>query len=638
MKKKIVSLIMSAALLAGLVPVNIKAQELEKQMQTEATSSDAYELDVIEAEGETLVEDTLEVEANQVQINEDNFPDENFRKYIKENFDKNNDDIVDDVGSITTINVSACGIYSLKGIEFFGALEELFCSGCQLTSLDVSKNTALESLICFGCNLTSLDVSKNTALERLDCYQNRLTSLDVSKNMALEWLDCDGNQLINLDVSKNTSLRRLVCGYNQLTSLDVSKNASLSQLGCNDNQLTSLDVSKNTALGHLNCGGNRLTSLDVSKNTALEWLECYENQLTSLDVSKNMALKDFNCYQNQLTSLNVCKNTSLTKLNCGYNSLTSLDVSKNASLTELNCSHNPLTNLDVSKNASLTELNCSHNPLTNLDVSKNTLLDVLMIDSNITTDISSKKLMMSLYICVPQLKGTIDFSNITGIEKYMSGSGWDVNTKKLTYELEIYDDYSSEWHKIGRTTLYLDTGRFSTYQDCNFYRDVYGDVRCYDSNGDPVIDEFKCDGTYTYYFQADGTAMRNRLTYHPDGKHVIYFDENGHEVFSNFHHVEKSIAGEAVDDFCFFDVYGYLYVDVMTYDQAGEKLYYVNPYGVIEQNKWFEFSDTCVWAGTTNKVGKGYGYANADGTLMVNTYTYDWRGNFVYLQGNGHMK
>ncbi|MCM1287290.1 MAG: hypothetical protein NC240_03190 [Clostridium sp.] len=45
MKKKIVSLIMSATLFAGLMPVNIKAQELdEEQMQTEATSSDAYAL------------------------------------------------------------------------------------------------------------------------------------------------------------------------------------------------------------------------------------------------------------------------------------------------------------------------------------------------------------------------------------------------------------------------------------------------------------------------------------------------------------------------------------------------------------------------------------------------------------------
>ena len=442
----------------------------ESTAEDTATSSNADELDITEPEEEILVEDTLRVDANQVRIDATNFPDDNFRKYIKENFDKNNDDIVDNIENIKTIDVNRCQIYSLKGIEYFGAW----------------------------------------------------------------YLKCHGNKLTSLDVSKNTALHSLNCSYNQLTSLDVSKN---------------------TALHSLNCSYNQLTSLDVSKNTALRNLYCYDNKLTSLDVSKNMAL------------------------------------------------------------------------------------DTLAIDCNIITDISDLNVSF-LAIFVPHLKGTIDLSNITGIEKYMSGSGWNGNTKKLTYELEISNDGRGANCVVGDHTILIlgNVGWFSTYQGYDFYKDVYGNIRCTDSKGNPVINEFKCDGTYTYYFQLDGTAMINRLTYHPDGKHVIYFDENGHEVFSNFHHVEKSIAGEAVDDLCFFDVYGYMYVDVMTYDQAGEKLYYVNPYGVIERGKWFEFSDTCVWAGTTNKVGKGYGYANADGTLMINTYTYDWFGRYVYLQGNGHIQ
>ena len=38
--------------------------------------------------------------------------------------------------------------------------------------------------------LTSFDVSKNTALTDLDCEYNQLTSLDVSKNTALTYLYC----------------------------------------------------------------------------------------------------------------------------------------------------------------------------------------------------------------------------------------------------------------------------------------------------------------------------------------------------------------------------------------------------------------------------------------------------------------
>ena len=178
---------------------------------------------------------------------------------------------------------------------------------------------------------------------------------------------------------------------------------------------------------------------------------------------------------------------------------------------------------------------------------------------------------------------------------------------------------------------------FASYQGCDFYEDEDGDVRCYDDNGKPVINNFKCDGEYTYYFQLDGTAMKDRLTYHPDGEHVIYFDENGHEVFSDFAHVKKTIAGEDVDDYCFFNVFGYMYVDVLTYDKSGTVLYYANPYGVMEMGKWFQFSDTVVWADGTEAVGiaGGYGYANSDGTLLTNTPAFDWEGRPCYMQGNG---
>ena len=59
------------------------------------------------------------------------------------------------------------------------ALLSLSCSFNQLTSLDVSKNTALRYLLCYSNQLTSLDVSKNTALILLYSYSNQLTSLNL---------------------------------------------------------------------------------------------------------------------------------------------------------------------------------------------------------------------------------------------------------------------------------------------------------------------------------------------------------------------------------------------------------------------------------------------------------------------------
>ncbi len=160
-------------------------------------------------------------------------------------------------------------------------------------------------------------------IKRLDCGYNNLTSLDVSKNTALTELNCSGNNLTSLDVSKNTALTWLDCGGNNLTSLDVSKNTALTELDCYDNNLTSLDVSKNTALTDLFCRENNLTSLNVSGCTALTELDCYDNNLTSLNVSGCTALTDLSCGRNNLTSLNVSGCTALTDLSCGRNNLTS---------------------------------------------------------------------------------------------------------------------------------------------------------------------------------------------------------------------------------------------------------------------------------------------------------------------------
>ena len=211
------------------------------------------------------------------------------------------------------------GLTSLKGIEYFEALTQLFCQRNYLTSLDLSKNTALTILDCSVNQLTSLDLSKNTALTKFYCDGNQLTSLDLSKNTALTILDCSSNQLTSLDVSKNTALEDLDCNDNQLTSLDLSKNTALTILNCYINQLTSLDISNNTALTNLNSFRNQLTSLDVSKNTALENLFCQENQLTSLDISDNTVLTLLNCTENQLTSLDISNNTALTKFYCDGN-------------------------------------------------------------------------------------------------------------------------------------------------------------------------------------------------------------------------------------------------------------------------------------------------------------------------------
>lgn len=200
-----------------------------------------------------------------IDINEDNFPDENFRNWLNgQDYGTDGKLTDEEIVGVTYISIPNGGIEDLTGIEYFTALLTLNCSGNQLLTLNVSKNTALVDLYCFDNKLKSLDVSSNTALTNLSCTNNQLESLDLSKNTALITLDC---------------------GMNQLKSLDLSKNTALIRLECRMNQLKSLDVSFNTALTNLVCFNNQLESLDVSSNTALRWLECYDNVIRGLGMT-----------------------------------------------------------------------------------------------------------------------------------------------------------------------------------------------------------------------------------------------------------------------------------------------------------------------------------------------------------------
>ena len=379
-----------------------------------------------------------------IAIDATNFPDENFRAVVAgTDIDKDADGKLseEEIAAVMGLDVKKKNIASLKGIEFFTALTELYCGANQLTSLDVSKNTALKELNCSNNQLTSLYVNANTAIEDLSCNNNQLKSLNVKNNTALKWLNCSGNQLTSLNVDNNTALTSLSCYNNQLKSLDVRYNTALTKLLCNDNQLTTLDMWKNTAMEELFCENNQLTTLNVSKNTALTKLWCYNNRLKSLDVSNNTVLKYLYCSGNQLTRLNVftvpaikdaVENGTKDTSNSDYDRYTSTqsalfvdktvtivtvepegvainatnfpddkfravvagtDIDKDAdgylsdeeiaAVTELDVHWEPIYDLTgVGHFTALTSLNCSYTGLSALDVSKNTELTSLNCSIN----------------------------------------------------------------------------------------------------------------------------------------------------------------------------------------------------------------------------------------------------------------
>ncbi|MCK4344066.1 MAG: hypothetical protein KAX05_02185, partial [Bacteroidales bacterium] len=116
-----------------------------------------------------------------------NIPDDNFlNALIYRGVDTNGDGVISpaEAEAITSLNVSGRLISDMTGIEMFVNLETLLCYDNQLTSLDVSNNTALIYLNCESNHLTSLVVSNCTNLHYLRCVYNSLFSLDVSNNTA----------------------------------------------------------------------------------------------------------------------------------------------------------------------------------------------------------------------------------------------------------------------------------------------------------------------------------------------------------------------------------------------------------------------------------------------------------------------
>lgn len=86
-----------------------------------------------------------------IEINATNFPDANFRNYLLSQSYGMNGIITDvEIIGITSMSVENRSIQNLKGIEYFTELTQLYCSYNQLTSLDLSKNTALKTLYCYG--------------------------------------------------------------------------------------------------------------------------------------------------------------------------------------------------------------------------------------------------------------------------------------------------------------------------------------------------------------------------------------------------------------------------------------------------------------------------------------------------------
>ena len=245
-------------------------------------------------------------------------PDANFKAYLVGNSDINTNgdtevQIIEATAFDGLINCIDLGISDLTGIEAFIALGGLNCNNNELTSLDVSQNTALSLLECSNNELTSLDVSQNP-LFYLHCYNNQITSLFVHQNSSLKGLECSNNKLTSLDLNFMPILEYLNCDSNEITNIDISQNSFLD-------------------LDYFNCSSNQLTCLNIANgNNANFWFFSVDNNpsLTCIEVDDaNFSSATWSEIDSQMYFSEDCNNdctSSLTELNASNNLIQILDM------------------------------------------------------------------------------------------------------------------------------------------------------------------------------------------------------------------------------------------------------------------------------------------------------------------------
>ena len=301
-----------------------------------------------------------------VAVDTFNFPDKNFRDVVK-TFDTDDNNILSDteIAAVKKIDCKGRAITNLKGIEYFTALEYLYCHDNELTELDLRRNTKLKELNCSTNRLTVLDLSQNPKLKMVICSDNALTALNLSSNSKLTNLNASGN-IREITLTGNTFDLSSLPGFDasRMSGLTGSK-VSGSTLTVDGNAAvvtysydlgytgTELDDEEKDVIFTLAIAG-RGTDIDINKTNFpdKDFRELLLDKEANIDRNQDGKLstweialvQDIDVYDMEIADLTGIEYfTELKYLDCAGNHLTSLDLSRNTKLAELDAENNTYT-------------------------------------------------------------------------------------------------------------------------------------------------------------------------------------------------------------------------------------------------------------------------------------------------------
>ncbi|WP_299212175.1 immunoglobulin-like domain-containing protein [uncultured Aquimarina sp.] len=360
---------------------------------------------------------------------------------------------------VSTLDVQNSNISDLTGIEDFVALQVLYFSNNNVSSVDLSNFPVLRSVRAIENNLATFDVTHNPLIDDIRVEENNIAAIDLSNNPSLEILQINGNELTVLDISNNPLLRRLRVYNNNITELDLTNNTVLTQIQVQVNDLLELNMRNgaNTSISTFEANDNpnlacikvddasysttNWTTIDATTNfsdtycrytlipdsnfeSVLETLG-YDDisgdgqvptanieVVTSLDLnSKNIsditgiedfiALQNFSARSNSFTAIDISNNVNISTLDLFDVNLTEIDLTALTNLQNLSLSNNSISAIDISNNILLEYVaiqNCTS--LTAIDLSQNVALERLSIWGNAlqNIDLNSNTSLTSIVI------------------------------------------------------------------------------------------------------------------------------------------------------------------------------------------------------------------------------------------------
>lgn len=211
-------------------------------------------------------------------------------------------------------------ISSLKGIENFKNLSELFCNSTGLTECDLSQNPELKVVQLYDNMLTALDFNKNVQLKELHVDNNReLVSLNIDNCTELYSLGLNETGLTSINIPNKERIEYFAYGRTAL-SFDLKEFPNVRNLSIYGLGLTSLDVIPENIkkqLYQLQCYDNQIDSIDLNEFPNMQYLSIYMNNFKSLDLTPAVHLQELNCHTCYIEKLDISSLEHLRMLYCG---------------------------------------------------------------------------------------------------------------------------------------------------------------------------------------------------------------------------------------------------------------------------------------------------------------------------------